>query len=552
MALKTIMLRHEIERKEAELAALREQDNAIQTREAELEAAIAEVQTDEERTAMETEIADFENERDNHNAAVSSLETQIDELRGRLSEAEKMPPINQRAGTPANKERSDAAVLTEINIRSLPMNRRAFDALPYQERQRIVAQEDTQTFLRQLRAMKGQTRAVSGADLLVPEILLDLIAENRYRYSKLLNRVRRRMLSGNGKQPVAGVIPPAVWTGACARLNEITLVFNEVSLENYKNAAIIPICNTDLEDSDINLASFITEAISESLGLSDDMAILYGKGAAYNMPLGVVTRLAQTAKPDTYPVNAPAWVDLHSTNIITINGPSLTGAQFWEALNEATGHTFTRYSRGDLSWVMNSKTYNYQRGKAIATTVTGEWVSLIGGTLPIVSGQIDVLEFMPDYDIVGGYFDLYLWGQRRGVTIGMDDVGYTNRLNDQTVFFGKERADGLPVIAGAFVAINIHNSSPATELLFPTDDANTVTGLLLNTATASIVGTGTFQLTAIPMPFGVEPGEVTWASGTSAKATVSSTGLVTGVTAGSSVITATCNGYTAQCTVTVT
>ena len=552
MALKTIMLRHEIERKEAELAALREQDNAIQTREAELEAAIAEVQTDEERTAMETEIADFENERDNHNAAVSSLETQIDELRGRLSEAEKMPPINQRAGTPANKERSDAAVLTEINIRSLPMNRRAFDALPYQERQRIVAQEDTQTFLRQLRAMKGQTRAVSGADLLVPEILLDLIAENRYRYSKLLNRVRRRMLSGNGKQPVAGVIPPAVWTGACARLNEITLVFNEVSLENYKNAAIIPICNTDLEDSDINLASFITEAISESLGLSDDMAILYGKGAAYNMPLGVVTRLAQTAKPDTYPVNAPAWVDLHSTNIITINGPSLTGAQFWEALNEATGHTFTRYSRGDLSWVMNSKTYNYLRGKAIATTVTGEWVSLIGGTLPIVSGQIDVLEFMPDYDIVGGYFDLYLWGQRRGVTIGMDDVGYTNRLNDQTVFFGKERADGLPVIAGAFVAINIHNSSPATELLFPTDDANTVTGLLLNTATASIVGTGTFQLTAIPMPFGVEPGEVTWASGTSAKATVSSTGLVTGVTAGSSVITATCNGYTAQCTVTVT
>lgn len=552
MALKTIMLRHEIERKEAELAALREKDKDFQTREAELEAAIAEVQTDEERTAMETEIAGFENERDNHNAAVSGLEAQVEELRGKLSEAEKMPNINQRAGAPANKERSDAAVLTEINIRSLPMNRRAFDALPYQERQRIVAQEDTQTFLRQLRSMKGQTRAINGADLLIPEVLLDLIFENRFRYSKLLNRVRRRTLKGKGKQPVSGTRNPAVWVGRYKRLNALTLVFNAVELDDFKNAGIIIVNNEDLEDSDMNLASYIVEELSESIGLSDDMAILYGRGPTGNMPLGVVTRLAQQSQPENYPEYAPAWVDLHTTNIITINGPSLTGAQFWEALNEASGNTFTKYSRGELSWAMNSKTYNYLKGKAIATSVTGEWVSLIGGALPIISGQIDVLEFMPDYDIVGGYFDLYLWGQRLGMTIGMDDMGIENRINDTTIFFGKERADGLPVIAGAFVAINIHNSAPATTILFPTDDANTVTGLLLNTATASIAGTGTFQLTAIPMPFGVEAGAVTWASGTSEKATVSSTGLVTGVTAGSSVITATCNGYTAQCTVTVT
>ena len=47
-------------------------------------------------------------------------------------------------------------------------------------------------------------------------------------------------------------------------------------------------------------------------------------------------------------------------------------------------------------------------------------------------------------------------------------------------------------------------------------------------------------------------GDVTWTSATPAKATVSSSGLVTGVAAGSSVISATCNGFTAQCTVTVT
>ena len=549
--LKITMLRHEIERKEAELAALREQDPDFQTREAELAASIREVQTDEERDVMEAEITKFEAERDAHNSAASDLENQIEELRGRLSEAEKMPPINQQAA-PATKERSDAAVLTNINIRSLPMGVRAFDALPYQERQRIVAQDDTKTFLNQLRSFKGQTRAVSGADLLVPEILLDLISENRFRYSKLLNRVRRRMLSGKGKQPVAGTIPPAVWTGRCKRLNNLSLIFNAVELDDFKNAGVVVICNADLEDSDINLAAFIVEAISESLGLSDDMAILYGKGGAYTMPTGVVTRLAQTSKPEGYPDDAPAWVDLHESNILTINGPSLTGAQFWEALNEASGNTFTKYSRGELSWAMNSKTYNYLKGKAIATSVTGEWVSLIGGALPIISGQIDVLEFMPDYDIVGGYFDLYLWGQRRGVTIGMDDMGLENRINDTTVFFGKERADGLPVIAGAFVAINIHNSSPTTSILFPSDDANVVSGLLMNTATASVAVGETIQLKAIPMPFGVDAGTVTWASGTAAKATVSTSGVVTGVASGSSVITATCNGFTAQCTVTVT
>lgn len=555
MALKVIMLRRTIERKRSELEALQAGDAEFLRREAELETAIGEAETDEQQAAVAAEVETFEAERDAHNAARDALAAEIEALENELSEAERSAPAPENRSVQRTEERRmNPMPMTDINIRELPLSTRAFDALPLERRQAIIAQDDVKTFLGQLRSFKGQTRAVSGADLLVPTVMLDLIAENRFRYSKLLRRVRMRNLRGSGKQPVAGLIPPAVWTGACKRLNEITLVFNEVSLENYKNAAVVVVCNSDLEDADMDLAAFIVEAISESLGLSDDMAILYGKGAAYNMPLGVVTRLAQTSQPESYPVNAPTWVDLHTTNVLTINGPSLTGAAFWEALNTATGNTFTRYSRGDLSWAMNSKTYNYLRGKAIATSVTGEWVAIIGGSLPIISGQIDVLEFMPDYDIVGGYFDLYLWGQRRGIVIGMDEMGLTNRLNDQTVFFGKERADGMPVIPGAFVAINIYNQSPTTTILFPSDDANTPTGLIMNTAAASVEGTGTVQLKAIALPYGIEidAADITWDSATKAKATVSSTGLVTGVTAGSSVITATYNGLTAQCTVTVT
>ena len=548
MALRVILLRQKIEKKKAELEALRQRDAEFQTREAELEAAIAEAETEEQEQAVTAEIDTFETERAEHNTARDALAAEIEALENELQEAERSAPRPQNTGhAPENRS---VITLPNINIRALPMNQRAFDAYPMEQRQAMLQREDVRTFLGQIRSKKGQTRGLSGADLLIPDVILDIIMENRFRYSKLLRRVRMRNIRGNGKQPVAGLVPPAVWTGACKRLNEISLVFNEVQLENYKNAAIIPVCNTDLEDDDMNLASFIVEAISESLGLSEDMAILYGKGPAYEMPLGVVTRLAQTSQPDPYPVNAPAWVDLHSTNIRTINGPALTGAQFWEALNEATGYTFTRYSRGELSWAMNSKTYNYLRGKAIATTVTGEWVALIGGALPIVSGQIDVLEFMPDYDVVGGYFDLYLWGQRRGIFIGMDDMGLMNRLNDQTIFFGKERADGMPVIAGAFVAINIHNSAPTTTILFPSDEANTVTGILLPTS-ATVASGGTIKLSAMLQPFGVG-GAVTYASGTTANATVSSSGLVTGVAAGTSLITATSGAYSAETLVTVT
>ena len=73
---------------------------------------------------------------------------------------------------------------------------------------------------------------------------------------------------------------------------------------------------------------------------------------------------------------------------------------------------------------------------------------------------------------------------------------------------------------------------------------------MLNPSTATVTVGGKVQLSAVLMPAGAK-GTVTWSSGTSAKATVDSNGVVTGVATGSSVITATCNGYTASCTVTV-
>ena len=435
--------------------------------------------------------------------------------------------------------------MNNINIRSLPMSQRALDAFPMEQRQAMVQQPDMQNFLTQLRSMRGQTRGIQGGELTIPVVMLDLIAENMYRYSKLLNRVRVRNVTGEARQTVAGVVPEAVWTEMCGVINELTFVFNQVTLDGYKVAGFIPVCNALLDDNDVNLASVIVEMLTEAVGLAMDKAILYGTGT--KMPLGIVTRLAQQSQPENYPANARAWADLHTSNMKSISN-DLTGTAFWAALQTDVAAAYNKYARGEMFWAMNSKTYAKLKAKAIATNLDGAFVAMIGGTLPIVSGDIDVLEFMPDNDIVGGFGDLYLVGLRQGMTI--ESSREVQFIQDNTVFKGKMRADGVPVIAEAFVAINIAGSTPATSLTFAADGANTVAGILLP-ATASVASGATLALPATLLPFGVKSA-ITWSSATTGKATVDSSGVVTGVATGSSVITATAGGKSATCTVTVT
>lgn len=474
MALRQIMLSRKIEQKKNELAALREKDADFQTRETNLEKSIEEAQTEEEQTAVEEEIEKFETEKTEHDEAKAKLETEIGDLEAELEASEVDPPApDQRTIKTEKKVRTNIRMNTaEMKIRSLPMNVRAFDSLPMETREAIVQRDDVKTFLAQLRSMKGQSRAIQGGELEIPVLFLELISENMYRYSKLLNRVRVRNVPGEARQTIAGTVPEAIWTEMCGAINELTFVFNQITLDGYKVAGYVPVCNSLLEDtvSNLDLAGWIVEMLSESIGLAEDKAILYGKGSSAHMPLGIVTRLSQDSQPAGYPANAPTWVDLTDTNIIKVDGTTLTGAEFWAKLALAAGNTFTKYSRGNQFWAMNSKTYATLKSKLITFTATGDIVANLFGTLPIVNGDIDILEFIPDGDIIGGYGDLYLWADRRSMVI--DQSEHVQFIQDNTVFRGKARADGAPIIPGAFVAININNTEVTTVMDFAADTAN--------------------------------------------------------------------------------
>lgn len=471
MALRAIMLRSRLDKKVAELEELRKKDEDFATREAELETAINEAETEEEQEVVSEKIDEFDTEKTEHEEAKTRLQGEIDDLEAQLAETEKEPPAEPVREVKVKKEERKEMMVNR-EIRSLPMNVRAFDSLPVETRNQIVEREDVKEFLERMRSMKGNTRAIQGGELEIPVVFLELISENMYRYSKLLNRVRVRNVPGEARQTIAGTVPEAVWTEMCGAINELTFVFNQITLDGYKVAGYVPVCNSLLEDtvSNLDLASWIVEMLSESIGLAEDKAILYGKGSASHMPLGIVTRLAQDSQPDGYPANAPAWVDYSDTNIVKINGTSLTGAEFWAKLAMAAGNTFTRYNRGEQFWAMNSKTYATLKSKLITFTATGDIVANLFGTLPVINGNIDILEFMPDGDIVGGYGDLYLWADRRAMAI--DSSEHVQFIQDNTVFRGKARADGAPIIPGAFVAININNVNVTTAMDFAADTAN--------------------------------------------------------------------------------
>lgn len=493
MALKILMLRSKMDRLNKELEALREKDAEFATREAELEQAVNEAATEEEEKVVAENVEQFETEKQAHDERKSALEQEINEIEGQIKEIEANAPTrgNNPTINPESKhnERGETNKMNIANIRSLPKSQRVFDALSGEQRQAILADNTMKEFLSNLRSMKGQQRAVSGAELTIPVVMLDLIAENMYRYSKLLNRVRVRNVRGEARQTIAGTVPEAVWTEMCGAINELSFVFNQITLDGYKVAGFVPVCNSILEDNDVNLAGWIVEMLSEAVGLAMDKAILYGKGAASKMPLGIVTRLAQTAQPSDYPANAPAWENLSTSNVIKIDGTTATGAEFWAKLMEAIGNTYTRYSRGEMFWAMNSKTYAKLRSKLITFTATGDVVANLYGTLPVITGNVDVLEFIPDGDIIGGYGDLYLLALRSGMTI--ESSREVQFIQDNTVFKGKQRADGMPVIPGAFVAININNVNVTTAMDFAADTANDaqLTGLAVSGVTFSFKST---------------------------------------------------------------
>lgn len=455
MALKALMLRKKIDSKKKELGALREKDADFVKREAELEAAIAEAETQEEKDAVDSEIEKFETEKKEHEEQKSNLEKEVSEMEEDLAKEE---AEQRKIQNPKKEERKEEK---KVNTRG------KFFGMAAQERDAFFVREDVKEFLQRARELAKQKRAVSGAELLIPAVVLELVKENISLFSKLYKHVNAHPVPGKARQNVMGTIPEGVWTEMCAKLNELNLVFTTVEVDGYKVGGYIAICNAILEDSDVALATEIISALGQAIGIALDKAILYGTGT--KMPLGIVTRLAQEAQPDGYSSDARKWEDLHSSNLLAITGK--TDVALFKALVEASGAAKGVYSRGEKFWTMNETTYTKLVSNALSINASGAIVTGMNKVMPVIGGAIEVLNFIPDDVIIGGYGDLYLLAERAGASIESSE--HVRFLEDQTVFKGTARYDGLPVIAEGFVAIGIGGVAPAAgAVTFVADSAN--------------------------------------------------------------------------------
>ena len=476
--LKALMLRKKLNDVQKLLEACRAKADALKTREAELEQDINAAETEEEQQAVEAAVAEFETEKAENEAENTKLTEQVEELERELQETE------QKANAPApseGEERARKELPIMENAITNTRTKEIFGKLSLEQRTAMFERDDVKQFMAEVRSCMKEKRALTGVGTTVPEVYLGLIRENIERYSKLYRHVNLVPLRGEGRKNIMGTIPEAVWTEMCANLNELDLSFYAAELDGYKVGGFIPVCNANLEDSDIDLAAEIITALGQAIGYALDKAVLYGTGD--KMPLGIITRLAQTSSPANYPAAARPWADLHTSNIQTISS-SLSGVAMYKALMTDAAKAKGKYSRGEKVWVMNETTYTALKAEMLSINAAGAVVSGIDGTLPVIGGIVEVLNFMPDNVIIGGYFDLYVLAERAGTRI--DRSEHVKFLDDVTVFKGTARYDGLPAIAEAFVAIGISSTTPAaTDVTFAEDTANPNAAGKLNSLTIS-------------------------------------------------------------------
>lgn len=540
MALKALMLRKKLNDARKALEALRSKDADFETREADLETSIEEATTDEERAAVEEEIENFTAEKATHEEEKGKLERQIEDLEKDL-ENEEAAQNTDPVKTPEERERKPVMV-TRSKI---------FAAMNLEQRAAMFERDDVKAWLGEIRAHIAEKRELTNVGLTIPEVFLGLLRENIENYSKLIKYVLLKAISGTGREIISGGVAEAIWTECCANLNEMSIGFNDIEVDCFKVGGYFKVCNATLEDSDIDLAGEILTAIGQGIGYALDKAILYGRNTAGNskMPLGVVSRLAQTSQPSGYPATARPWVDYHSTHILTIAN-SVTGMSLFQTILLDSGVISDKYSRAGIVWLMNKITKNYLTSQAMSVDASGAIVSGFENTMPVIGGTVETLDFIPNYVIIAGHFDNYLLAERAGKKFAQSEHAFF--LQDQTAFKGTARYDGQPVIAEAFAAIGVNGTTPDADMDFAADNANTPDAVILNKAAATVQASKSIDLKATVLAAGIPiDAEVTWTTSAAGKATVSN-GKVTGVAAGDAVITATAGSASAVCNVTVT
>ena len=484
-ALRVLVLNSEITALRAQLTPLEQTRDGFAAREEQLRQALSEItetSTDAERSAVSAAVDAFENDRSANAAEIARIQGEIDTRSAEIArlEAEQTPPPASNPAVPNSDTRNN-----DHHERSfVPMNNtteRRWFGLTYAERDALMQSEQVRTFIRNVREARAQQRSVTGGELGIPDGFLPILRDLTYQESKFLRFVFTTTFRGTTRQNVAGIAPEAIWTEMTDKLNELDINFWQLTMDGFMVGGYMAVPNSILmDDSDLQLATTILQALAASLAKAIDKSIWFGTGE--NMPVGIITRLAATAKPTWWGSQQTAFTDLHTSHILKLDIASKTGVEFFQPLVAALAVAKPDYSNGTVIWTMNRKTHMDLMSRALAYNSAAAMVAGVNNTMPVVGGEIVEWEVMPDNEIAGGFMSLYRSVEREGTSI--ESNTNVRWLENQTCFKGMQRRDGKPAIGEAFVLINYNNTAPTTTTTFGKDLANTAIGTLIVTTAA--------------------------------------------------------------------
>lgn len=466
MALRQILLNKDRRDLDQKMAEIREEEEALEKEAAKIEEAIEEVESDEERSAIEEEVAAYEKKKKDLEEKKKAIEAEIAEIEEKLAEYEKDEEAEEEPEEEKPVERGAKAMGVKNNELEFEIRDGIFKGQSRAAVQGIVQREEVKEWIQGIRNAGETNREITGAGILIPEVLVTVLRDNLHRYSKLLPFVNVVNVKGKARVNMVGEIPEAIWTEACATLNQLSLRFNQTELDGYKVAGYIPVCNALLQDADIDLANEILDKIGQAIGYAIDKAILYGTDK--KMPMGIVTRLALTQAPADVGANERPFVNLSTTNIQKVEGATVP--EFMSKLVEVAGGAVSNYNASGHFWAMAPATKAKLLAKLISVNASGAIVTGLNNELPIIGGQIVELPFIPEGDIIGGYGKNYIFASRK--EMWFDESRHVQFIEDNTVYKGVARADGAPIIPEAFVAFNISGGAVTTKMDFAPDEAN--------------------------------------------------------------------------------
>lgn len=467
MALRALMLKKKLDDLHARLDAAKEQAEALKKREADLETAINEAETEEEQQTVSDAVKEFEDDKKENEQEEQSLLSAIEETEAELAEIEKNETESRNSDPQEQAEKQP-----ERRNKVMPYQHESFFGMPEERKAAFFANEEVRTFLADVRETGGkQKRAISGVELLIPDVMLPLIRQKAEEFSKLLKYVNFRAVKGKARITIAGATPEAAWTEMYTGVSEeLALAFCADKFDGYKVSGYVAISNDYLVDSDIALATEIINAVSAAIGKALDKAILYG--ADGEMAYGVVPSLLATTAPSNHPTSGGrTWEDFHSSHVVTITSANATGVKLFQNIVLNTALIRNDYSDGGLVWVMNSATKTKILAESVGVNSGAAVVAGMGNTMPVVGGDIVTLEYIPDSTVIFGYFNNYMLVQREGVELAQStDVRF---LEDETVYRGTARYDGKPIIREAFAVLGVGKAPTTTSPEFAGESSET-------------------------------------------------------------------------------